>query len=100
SSKGNQTLEGTDQKAQEASQTCYYTPQSLDEECILAGKKSLKSNWMQKESLGDDEIDNIDTKDAQDVGRTREVVDEEKEGTKDAVSAEDVVSTNKEKVSI
>ncbi|GJS22794.1 hypothetical protein Tco_0451426 [Tanacetum coccineum] len=80
----------------------------------LAGKKTLKANWMQKESvskqgrksakakpsvhkdplfdeLDDDEIDNIDTEDAQDVGRTREVVDEEKEGTKDAVSTEGVV---------
>ncbi|GJW54621.1 hypothetical protein Tco_0098706 [Tanacetum coccineum] len=88
----------------------------------LAGKKTLKANWMQKESvskqgrksakaepsvhkdplfdeLDDDEIDNMDTEDAQDVGRTREVVDEEKEGTKDAVSTEDVVSTDKEKVS-
>ncbi|GKB62354.1 hypothetical protein Tco_0918540 [Tanacetum coccineum] len=88
----------------------------------LAGKKSLKSNWMQKESvskqgrksakaepsvhkdplfdeLDDDEIDNMDTKDAQDVGRTRNGVNAEKEGTKDAVSTEDVVSTDKEKVS-
>ncbi|GJZ72046.1 hypothetical protein Tco_0635897 [Tanacetum coccineum] len=88
----------------------------------LAGKKTLKANWMQKESvskqgrksakaepsvhkdqlfdeLDDDEIDNMDTEDAQDVERTREVVDEEKEGTKDAVSTEDVVSTDKEKVS-
>ncbi|GKE42876.1 hypothetical protein Tco_1470160 [Tanacetum coccineum] len=65
----------------------------------LAGKKTLKANSMQKESLDDDEIDNMDTEDAQDVGRTREVVDEEKEGTKDAVSTEDVVSTDKEKVS-
>ncbi|GJZ22917.1 hypothetical protein Tco_0559956 [Tanacetum coccineum] len=65
----------------------------------LAGKKTLKANWMHKESLDDDEIDNMDTEDAQDVGRTREVVDEEKEGTKDAVSTEDVVRTDKEKVS-
>ncbi|GJU18442.1 hypothetical protein Tco_1146408 [Tanacetum coccineum] len=88
----------------------------------LAGKKTLKANWMQKESvskqgrksakaepsvhkdplfdeLDDDENDNMDTEDAQDVGRTREVVDEEKEGTEDAVSTEDVVSTDKEKVS-
>ncbi|GKF93472.1 hypothetical protein Tco_0280191, partial [Tanacetum coccineum] len=79
----------------------------------LAGKKTLKVNWMQKESvskqgrksakakpsvhkdplfdeLDDDEIDNMDSEDAQDVGRTREGVDEEKEGTKDAVSTEDV----------
>ncbi|GJR21191.1 hypothetical protein Tco_0969718 [Tanacetum coccineum] len=88
----------------------------------LAGKKSLKSNWMQKESvskqgrksakaepsvhkdplfdeLDDDEIDNMDTEDAQDVGRTRDGVNAEKEGTEDAVSTEDVVSTDKEKVS-
>ncbi|GKF88555.1 hypothetical protein Tco_0259432 [Tanacetum coccineum] len=69
----------------------------------LTGKKSLKSNWMQKESvskqgrksakskpsvhkdplfdeLDDDKIDNIDTEDAQDVGRTRNGVNTEKEG--------------------
>ncbi|GJT10582.1 hypothetical protein Tco_0857624, partial [Tanacetum coccineum] len=88
----------------------------------LAGKKSLKKNWIQKESvskqgrksakakpsvhkdplfdeLPDDMLDYIDTKDAQDVGRTRDVVDEEKESAKDAVSTEGVVSTDKEKVS-
>ncbi|GJU41853.1 hypothetical protein Tco_1194810 [Tanacetum coccineum] len=88
----------------------------------LAGKKTLKANWMQKESvskqgrksakaepsvhtnplfdeLPDDTMDYMDTEDAQDVGRTREVVNEEKEGTEDAVSTEDVVSTDKEKVS-
>ncbi|GJU08880.1 hypothetical protein Tco_1125310 [Tanacetum coccineum] len=86
----------------------------------LAGKKSLKLNWMQKESvskhegsckveprhkdplfdeLDDDEIDNMDTKDTQDVGRTRDGMNAEKEGTEDAISTEDVVSTDKEKVS-
>ncbi|GJW72941.1 hypothetical protein Tco_0132311 [Tanacetum coccineum] len=77
----------------------------------LAGKKSLKSNWMQKESvskqgrksakaepsvhkdplfneLDDDEIDNMDTEDAQDMGRTRKGVNAEKE-----------VSTDRSKVS-
>ncbi|GKE40628.1 hypothetical protein Tco_1464033 [Tanacetum coccineum] len=54
---------------------------------------------MQNESLPNDTMDYMDTKDAQDVERTREVVDEEKEDTKDAVSTEDVVSTDKEKVS-
>ncbi|GKG37568.1 hypothetical protein Tco_0456791, partial [Tanacetum coccineum] len=62
----------------------------------LAGKKSLKSNWMQKEfvskhgrksakaepsvhkdtlfdELHDDTMDYMDTEDAQDVGRTRDV---------------------------
>ncbi|GKE06361.1 hypothetical protein Tco_1398379 [Tanacetum coccineum] len=95
----------------------------------LAGKRSLKKNWMQKESiskqgrksakgkpsvhkdplfdeLDDDEIDNMETEDAQDVGRTRDVVNEEKENADAEVSIEDIlsiaqqkVSTNKEKVS-
>ncbi|GJX28023.1 putative ribonuclease H-like domain-containing protein [Tanacetum coccineum] len=82
----------------------------------LAGKKSLKSNWMQKESvskqgrksakteplvhkdplfdeLDDDEIDNIDTEDAQDVGRTRNGVNAEKEDSTD----KEKDSTDKEK---
>ncbi|GJV21527.1 hypothetical protein Tco_1370547 [Tanacetum coccineum] len=82
----------------------------------LAGKKSLKTQWMQKESvskqgrksakaepsvhkdpsfdeLADDTLDYMDTENAQDVGRTRSVVYEEKK------SAEDIVSTSKEKVS-
>ncbi|GKC24633.1 hypothetical protein Tco_1026783, partial [Tanacetum coccineum] len=76
----------------------------------LAGKKTLKSVSKQGrkfakaepsvhkdplfDELDDDEIDNMDTEDAQDVGRTRNGVNAEKEGTKY------VVSTNKEKVSI
>ncbi|GJW87006.1 hypothetical protein Tco_0162346 [Tanacetum coccineum] len=88
----------------------------------LARKKSLNKNWMQKESvskqgrksakaepsvhkdplfdeLPDDTLDYMDTEDAQDVGRTRDVVNEEKESAEDAVSTEGVVSTDKEKVS-
>ncbi|GKB44324.1 hypothetical protein Tco_0889266 [Tanacetum coccineum] len=88
----------------------------------LAGKKSLKSNWMQKESvskqgrksakaepsvhkdplfdeLPEDTLDYIETEDAQDVGRTREVVNEEKETVDDEVSTEDVLSTAQQKVS-
>ncbi|GJV42085.1 uncharacterized mitochondrial protein-like protein [Tanacetum coccineum] len=42
SSQGNKTLESTDQEASEESQTCYYTPQSLDEECILEAKIGRK----------------------------------------------------------
>ncbi|GKD57512.1 hypothetical protein Tco_1290899 [Tanacetum coccineum] len=87
----------------------------------LAGKKSLKSNWMQKESISkqgrksakaepsvhtnplfdelpDDTMDYIDTEDAQDVGRTREVVNE-KETVNDEVGIEDVLSTAQQKVS-
>ncbi|GJS37018.1 hypothetical protein Tco_0535400 [Tanacetum coccineum] len=44
-------------------------------------------------------LDYMDTENAQDVGRTRNVVYEEKESAKDAVSTEDVVSADKEKVS-
>ncbi|GKF59022.1 hypothetical protein Tco_0175808, partial [Tanacetum coccineum] len=73
----------------------------------LAGKKTLKANWMQKESvskqgrkfakaepsvhkdplfdeLDDDEIDHMDTEDAQDEEKgtdTRDSTDKEKEGT-------------------
>ncbi|GJR31433.1 putative ribonuclease H-like domain-containing protein [Tanacetum coccineum] len=88
----------------------------------LAGKKSLKSNWMQKESvskqgrksakaepsvhkdplfdeLPEDTLDYMETEDAQDVGRTREVVNEEKETVDDEVSTEDVLSTAQQKVS-
>ncbi|GJU76869.1 hypothetical protein Tco_1273939 [Tanacetum coccineum] len=46
----------------------------------LAGKKSLKSIWMQKESM--------ETEDAQDVRRTRDVVNEENETVDDEVSTE------------
>ncbi|GJT79475.1 putative ribonuclease H-like domain-containing protein [Tanacetum coccineum] len=88
----------------------------------LAGKKSLKKNWMQKEfvskqgrksakakpsvhkdpafdELADDTLDYIETEDTQDVGRTRKVVSEEKETAGNGFSTEDAVSTDKEKVS-
>ncbi|GKE67161.1 hypothetical protein Tco_1521322, partial [Tanacetum coccineum] len=95
----------------------------------LIGKKFLKKNWMQKESISkhgrksakaepsvhknplfnelpEDTLDYIETEDAQDVGRTRDVVNEEKEIANDEVSTKDVlitaqqkVSTDKEKVS-
>ncbi|GKA91365.1 hypothetical protein Tco_0813235 [Tanacetum coccineum] len=86
----------------------------------LAGKKSLKKTYMQKESvskqgrksakveptvhkdqasdkLGDDAIDNMKTEDAQGMGRTRYVVHEEKERKEKEVSAEDALGTDKEK---
>ncbi|GKE99092.1 hypothetical protein Tco_0022443 [Tanacetum coccineum] len=88
----------------------------------LAGKKSLKTPWMQKESvskqgrksakaepsvhkdpafdeLDDDEIDYMETEDAQDVERTRYVVHEEKESIEKEVSTEGTLSTDKQKVS-
>ncbi|GJU79496.1 hypothetical protein Tco_1281861 [Tanacetum coccineum] len=100
SSQGNKTLEGTDQEAQEESQTCYHTPQSLDEECILEAKIGRKEILKEKlDAKGVYTLDYMDTEDAQDVGRTRDVVNEEKESAEDAVSTEGVVSTDKEKVS-
>ncbi|GKF35123.1 hypothetical protein Tco_0108323, partial [Tanacetum coccineum] len=97
----------------------------------LTGKKSLKKQWMQMESvskqgrkstkaepkvhkdsafdkLDDDAIDYIETKDAQDVGRTRYVVHEEKESAEKEEVSTDIpdegtdkqkVSTDKEEVS-
>ncbi|GJT83609.1 hypothetical protein Tco_1057951 [Tanacetum coccineum] len=51
------------------------------------------------DELHDDTLDYMGTEDAQDVGRTRDVVNKEKENAEDAVSTEGVVSTDKEKVS-
>ncbi|GKA61914.1 hypothetical protein Tco_0761433 [Tanacetum coccineum] len=89
----------------------------------LAGKRSLKKNWMQKEyvskqgrksakaepsvhkdplfdEIPEDTLDYMETEDAQDLGRTRDVVDEEKENAEDVLStAQQKVSTDKEKVS-
>ncbi|GJY69903.1 hypothetical protein Tco_0472885 [Tanacetum coccineum] len=88
----------------------------------LAGKKSLKKQWMQMESvskqgrksakaeptvhkdpafdeLDDDAIDYMETEDAQDVGRTRYVVHEEKESAEKEVSTEDALNTAQPKVS-
>ncbi|GJT68868.1 hypothetical protein Tco_1020348 [Tanacetum coccineum] len=81
----------------------------------LAGKKSKESvsNQGRKsakakpsihkdplfDELPDDTLDYMDTEDAQGVGRTRDVVNKEKESAEDAVSTEGVVSTDKEKVS-
>ncbi|GJV16250.1 hypothetical protein Tco_1361573 [Tanacetum coccineum] len=87
----------------------------------LAGKKSLKKKWMQKESVSkqgrkpakseptvhkdpafddlddiiDDAMDYIESEDAQDEGRTSSMVLEEKENTQKGVSTEVEVSTVK-----
>ncbi|GKC41413.1 hypothetical protein Tco_1059135, partial [Tanacetum coccineum] len=76
--------------------------QSVYDLCIslcTQGRKSTKAEpSVHKDplfdELDDDEIDNMDTEDAQDVGRTRNGVNAEKEGTEDAVSTEDVVLLN------
>ncbi|GJS86753.1 hypothetical protein Tco_0769389 [Tanacetum coccineum] len=95
---------------------------SVSKKQRLAGKKYLKKQWMQKESvskqgrkpakaepivhkdpafdeLDDDIIDYMETEDAQDVGRTSYVMHEEKECTEKGVSTEDPLSTAQPKVS-
>ncbi|GJX72375.1 hypothetical protein Tco_0309546 [Tanacetum coccineum] len=61
--------------------------------------------WMQiqRDPLFDeipkDTIDHMETENAQDVGRTRELVGEEKENDENMLSTEDVLSTDKDKFS-
>ncbi|GJU74646.1 hypothetical protein Tco_1266051 [Tanacetum coccineum] len=62
-------------------------------------KAQIKKLKKKAKPLADDTLDYMDTENAQDVGRTRNVVYEEKESAEDAVSTEDVVSADKEKVS-
>ncbi|GJW14056.1 ribonuclease H-like domain-containing protein [Tanacetum coccineum] len=88
----------------------------------LARKRSSKKQWVHRESVSkqgrkfakgeptvhkdplfdeipEDSLDYMETEDAQDEGRTRDVVDEEKENAKDVLSTEDVLSTAQQKVS-
>ncbi|GKB74668.1 hypothetical protein Tco_0936080 [Tanacetum coccineum] len=51
------------------------------------------------DELHEDSVEHMETNDAQDEGRTREMVDEEKEIEKDMLSTDDVLSADKEKVS-
>ncbi|GJX32316.1 hypothetical protein Tco_0242171 [Tanacetum coccineum] len=72
----------------------------MDEECLLEAKIGKKE--ILKETMGAQRVYSLnymETKDAQDVGRTREIVDEKKENDEDALSTEDVLSTVQQKVS-
>ncbi|GJU05126.1 putative ribonuclease H-like domain-containing protein [Tanacetum coccineum] len=51
------------------------------------------------DEIPEDTLDYMETEDAQDVGRTRDVVDEEKENVEDVLSTKDVLSTAQQKVS-
>ncbi|GKA15594.1 hypothetical protein Tco_0695341 [Tanacetum coccineum] len=51
------------------------------------------------DEIPEDIVDHMETENAQDVGRTREIVDEEKEIDENILSTEDVLTTDKEKVS-
>ncbi|GKB55415.1 hypothetical protein Tco_0906168 [Tanacetum coccineum] len=51
------------------------------------------------DEIPEDTLDHMETEDAQDVGRTRDIVGEEKENDENVLSTKDVLSTDKEKVS-
>ncbi|GJR06525.1 hypothetical protein Tco_0529509 [Tanacetum coccineum] len=51
------------------------------------------------DEIPEDTVDHMETENAQDEGRTREMVDEDKEIDENILSTEDVLSTNKEGVS-
>ncbi|GJU97522.1 hypothetical protein Tco_1326793 [Tanacetum coccineum] len=51
------------------------------------------------DEMPEDTVDHMDTENAQDEGRTREIVDEDKEIEENALSTEEVLSTDIEKVS-
>ncbi|GJX08780.1 hypothetical protein Tco_0196712, partial [Tanacetum coccineum] len=66
-------------------------------------KKAKGESEVHRDPLFDvmqkDKIDHIETENAQSEGRTRDMVDEEKEFDEDRISTEDVVSTVKKRVS-
>ncbi|GJS81412.1 hypothetical protein Tco_0747953 [Tanacetum coccineum] len=69
---------------------------------MKSGRKSAKAKpsvhkYPLFDELPEDTLDYMETEDAQDVGRTREVVNEEKETVNDEVSTEDVLSTAQQK---
>ncbi|GKD44598.1 hypothetical protein Tco_1269243 [Tanacetum coccineum] len=61
------------------------------------GKPSVHKDPLFDE-IHEDTLDYIETEDVQDVWRTRDVVDEEKENDEDLLSTEDVLSTDQQKV--
>ncbi|GJZ25949.1 hypothetical protein Tco_0570202 [Tanacetum coccineum] len=68
------------------------------------GRKSAKAEpSVHKDLLFDempkDTLDYMESEDAQNVGRTRDVVDEEKDESEDVLSTEDVLTTAQQKVS-
>ncbi|GKF30400.1 hypothetical protein Tco_0100198, partial [Tanacetum coccineum] len=62
------------------------------------GEPSVHKDPLFDEIL-EDTLDYMETEDAQDVGRKKDVVNEEKENVDAEVSTEDVLSTAQEKVS-
>ncbi|GJX96984.1 putative ribonuclease H-like domain-containing protein [Tanacetum coccineum] len=62
------------------------------------GKSSVQRDPLFDE-IPEDTVDHMETENAQDEGRTREMVDEDKDIDEDILSTEDVLSTDKEVVS-
>ncbi|GKD14663.1 hypothetical protein Tco_1199070, partial [Tanacetum coccineum] len=80
----------------------HVTDQSKEIQNLKAQIKKLKidKKELPQETKGAQRVfDHMETENAQDVGRTREIVDEEKEIDANILSTEDVLSTDKEKVS-
>ncbi|GKD83125.1 hypothetical protein Tco_1349964, partial [Tanacetum coccineum] len=73
----------------------------MAEKCLIEfakGESSVQGNPLFDE-IPEDTVDHMETENAQDEGRTREMVDEDKEIDENILSTEDVLSTDKEKVS-
>ncbi|GJX88960.1 hypothetical protein Tco_0340974 [Tanacetum coccineum] len=101
SSQGNSKIEGTDQEAQEASQTCYHTPQSMDEECLLEEKIGMKEIFKETIDAKRNTLDYMETRILKmcGCGKTRDVVDNRRRNSKIPIVSTDgsKVSTDKEK---
>ncbi|GJV29895.1 hypothetical protein Tco_1386343 [Tanacetum coccineum] len=65
---------------------------------FVKGESSVQGNPLFDE-LPEDIVDHMETKNAQDEGRTRDIVDEDKEIKENILSTEDVLSTDKKGVS-
>ncbi|GKE79137.1 hypothetical protein Tco_1545257, partial [Tanacetum coccineum] len=65
----------------------------------FAKGESLVQRDLLFDELPEDTVDHIETENAQDEGRTRDIVDEDKEIEENVLSTEDVLSTDKDKVS-
>ncbi|GJZ45239.1 hypothetical protein Tco_0592835 [Tanacetum coccineum] len=76
-----------------AQRVCIQTREEESKRRIISSKRSLF------ECNAEDKINHMETENAQSEGRTREMVDEDKEFDEDRLSTEDGVSTDKEGVS-
>ncbi|GJS87675.1 hypothetical protein Tco_0770311 [Tanacetum coccineum] len=101
SSQRNTTLKAQIKKLKEAAKpviniTAHGCNSSLE---AKIGKKEILKETMGTQRSVSKRVDHMETENAQDVRRTREIVDEEKEIDENILSTEDVLSTDKEKVS-